>query len=223
MYLFSPDTQQWEKSGVEGTLFVCQLEPEEVYGSSSFVERYSVTVLNRKGLENFSTELLSANDVEITEQYVILQVMAEDGTPQIIGLWIFSEPPPSSTAQTREINAQIIQECASRAENSRVLAAQTSQGHDVLAEAEEQERIEHRDPVYEQVQHMPGNGHQQYQHFDQHFQQPQGYGGYHEDYNQYPQQASTMRQGGHAPSIGVQAQPDILLSLFKNARQGYNG
>lgn len=112
VYLFSTETQQWEKCGIEGTLFVCQLH-------TTSYERYNVIILNRKGLDNFTTELLSGDDVDITDPFVILQVTAEDGTPQIYGLWIFSEPPPSSTATTREVNALIIQECANRAQKSR--------------------------------------------------------------------------------------------------------
>jgi len=133
VYLFSPAAQAWEKCGIEGTLFVCQLTQ-----SSIGADRYAVTILNRRGLDSFTTELLSGDDVENTEEYVILQVGAEDGTPQIYGLWIFSEPPPSSTANTRTINAQIIQDCAIQAEMSRKLLEQelrdSSNGAQQIAE-----------------------------------------------------------------------------------------
>ncbi|OCL04695.1 PH domain-like protein [Glonium stellatum] len=119
VYLFSPVTQAWEKCGIEGTLFVCQLTQSNIGA-----DRYAVMILNRRGLDNFTTELLSGDDVENTEEYVILQIGAEDGTPQIYGLWIFSEPAPSSTANTRTINAQIIQDCATQAEMSRKLLEQ---------------------------------------------------------------------------------------------------
>lgn len=141
VYLFSPDSQQWEKSGIEGTLFVCMLTPT-IHGDGVMQERYSVVVLNRKGLENFATELLSASDVEITEQYVILQVTADDGTPQIFGLWIFSEPEPASTAQSRIINAQIISECASRAEKSRILSGVAAEPEDEAYESEQEDAEE---------------------------------------------------------------------------------
>ncbi|KZF19145.1 PH domain-like protein [Xylona heveae TC161] len=117
VYLFSPTALQWEKSGIEGTLFVCQLA-----SSNIGAERYAVVVLNRRGLENFYTELLEGSDVEITEEYVILRVTNEGGDPHAYGLWIFSEPPPSSTANTRALNAQIIRDCAVQAETSRKLA-----------------------------------------------------------------------------------------------------
>ncbi|KAI9837449.1 MAG: hypothetical protein M1819_007097 [Sarea resinae] len=121
VYIFSLQNHQWEKSGVEGTLFVCQLTASDVGA-----ERFGVMVLNRRGLNNFYTELLEGEDVEITEEYVILRVSSDDAESgqQVYGLWIFSEPPPSSTANTRAINAQIIQDCAVQAETSRRLAIQ---------------------------------------------------------------------------------------------------
>lgn len=110
VYLFSPDSQQWEKCGIEGTLFVCQLQPAQSGGHA----RYNVVILNRKSLDNFVTELTSGEDIEITEQYVILQVIGEDGTPNIYGLWIFSDD--QDQVDTREVVANAIQECAVRAE-----------------------------------------------------------------------------------------------------------
>jgi len=63
-------------------------------------------------------ELERSEDVEQTEEYVILQI-EENGAPTIYGLWIYAEPPPSSTANARVINAQIIEDCAAQAEQSR--------------------------------------------------------------------------------------------------------
>lgn len=144
VYIFSPTTRHWEKNGVEGTLFVCQLAQ-----GSLGEERYSVFVLNRRGLDNFDLPLTDGENVELTDEYVILK--ADEGTdgqngengiadPQnnrsnsnnhnnlhtanvrIYGLWIYSEPPPNSTAETRTINAQMIHECAVHAGQSRKLA-----------------------------------------------------------------------------------------------------
>ena len=123
VYVFSALTQQWEKNGVEGCLFVCRLATEE-----SSVERYAVMVLNKRGLENFSAELLHGDDVEITNENVNIRVTESGGGEQsIFGIWIFSEPPPSSTANARAINARIIQDCAARAESTRKLAAKNPQ------------------------------------------------------------------------------------------------
>ncbi|KAK5166291.1 uncharacterized protein LTR77_008552 [Saxophila tyrrhenica] len=119
VYTFSPDSQQWEKSGVEGTLFVCQL-------SASPNPRYNVVILNRKSLDNFITELVSEDDIEITEQYVILQVLGENDVPTIYGLWIFSDE-GEGVHSTREIVAHSIQECAMRAAHANLAAAEESQ------------------------------------------------------------------------------------------------
>ncbi|WPH00777.1 Hypothetical protein R9X50_00360700 [Acrodontium crateriforme] len=115
VYTFSPETQQWEKCGMEGTLFVCQLNG----GKVDALPRYNVMLLNRKSLENFITELFSPEDIEITEEYVILQVIGDDGIPQIFGLWIFSEGDDGQN--TRDIVGATIQECAMRAEHNREL------------------------------------------------------------------------------------------------------
>lgn len=122
VYLFSPETQQWEKSGHEGTLFVCQLSANE-----TAYARYNVVVLNRKSLDNFITELVSGEDIEITEQYVILQVLAADGTPNIYGLWLFSDD--ENAPHTREIVANAIQDCAVRAEYATMDGYHAQNGH----------------------------------------------------------------------------------------------
>ncbi|KAL2350351.1 hypothetical protein BJ546DRAFT_832755, partial [Cryomyces antarcticus] len=120
VYLFSPPTQQWEKCGIEGTLFVCQLAAD----SAVAYDRYAVVILNRRGMDNFETELLSVEDVEVTDEYVILQ---GKGGVKVYGLWIFSEPAPSSTALMREVNARIIHDCAALAQNSRALVREQQQ------------------------------------------------------------------------------------------------
>lgn len=135
IYTFSPESQQWEKCGIEGTLFICKLTGA----------RYNAIILNRKSLDNFIKELVSADDVEITEQYVILQAMGEDGTPQIYGLWIFSDG--EAQPSTREVIAQTIVSCAMQAQIAREaregvdmngLAGDQSYGLDGTAEMEEQ-------------------------------------------------------------------------------------
>ncbi|KAJ5983162.1 Dcp1-like decapping [Penicillium waksmanii] len=144
VYIFSPTTKQWEKNGVEGSLFVCQ-QTQGRLGE----ERYTAFVLNRRGLNNFDLPLTDSDNVEITEEYVILKAdegrvgeqgengIADPMNPQhdraangsnsptdvrIYGLWIYSEPPPNSTAEARTINAQLIRECAAHAGNSLKLA-----------------------------------------------------------------------------------------------------
>ncbi|KAK5730016.1 hypothetical protein LTR17_011419 [Elasticomyces elasticus] len=111
LYTFSPDSQAWEKCGVEGTLFICHL---------SDTGRYNAMILNRKSLENFEAELKSADDVEITEEYVILQsTMGDEGTPVIYGIWIFEDGDAEGGASTREVVAQTILNCAMQAQTAR--------------------------------------------------------------------------------------------------------
>lgn len=131
LYVFVPDTQKWDKCNVEGTLFVCGLaEDPEVPGAQRFV----AIILNRRGLENFATLLEKSQGVEVTEEYVILQVHGdlaqgaedeeeEEAQPgvKIYGLWIFSEA-GTSTAATRIQVAAVIKECAATAETSRIAA-----------------------------------------------------------------------------------------------------
>jgi hypothetical protein len=141
VYIFSPTTKQWEKNGVEGTLFVCQ-EAQGELGE----DRYTAFVLNRRGLNNFDLPLTDGENVEITEEYVILKadetiegetgqhgiadplhpnVPSNQGSSnnvRIYGLWIYSEPPPNSTAESRTINAKMIEECATHAGHSLRLA-----------------------------------------------------------------------------------------------------
>ncbi len=63
VYIFTPATQSWDKSGVEGTLFVCEQEPLIVAGRSW--PRACVFVLNRKALDNVVVDLAKVSDCEV--------------------------------------------------------------------------------------------------------------------------------------------------------------
>ncbi|KAL9045490.1 MAG: hypothetical protein Q9214_001470 [Letrouitia sp. 1 TL-2023] len=110
VYNFAPTSEgaQWEKLGVEGTLFICQQSPDPITAS----ERYSALVLNRKGLNDFKCAL--EGEIEFEDGYIILRSMDEGNREKIYGLWIFEEHEGSSTAGVRQLNARIIQECAAR-------------------------------------------------------------------------------------------------------------
>lgn len=112
VYVFSLEKQKWEKAGKAGTLFVCALTSDDPE-----IERFSLVILNRRGLENFAAEIKSTNDVEITDELMI-NINGGDEDANIYGLWIHAEP-DTSTAQTRELNAEKIMELAARAEASR--------------------------------------------------------------------------------------------------------
>jgi hypothetical protein len=101
IYLFTPSTQQWEKSGVEGTLFVCEQAPP----SSAVDAGYCVVVLNRRGLDNLILDLALAQDVEVTAELLIMRFQ-EGEAQKVMGIWIHEDKD-----DTREINAGLIQQC----------------------------------------------------------------------------------------------------------------
>ncbi|KAL8926682.1 MAG: hypothetical protein Q9208_002756 [Pyrenodesmia sp. 3 TL-2023] len=126
IYTFSASTSSWEKSGIEGTLFICAQTPQTPDPLSTNPapprERYSVVVLNRKGLRDFVCPL--RGDVDFEAGYIILRGGAagdaeggegegEEGE-KIWGIWIFEEE-EGSTRGIRDANARIVRECAARA------------------------------------------------------------------------------------------------------------
>ncbi|RMZ80556.1 hypothetical protein DV737_g2932, partial [Chaetothyriales sp. CBS 132003] len=116
IYEFSPLPEPaWAKTGVEGSLFICQLTPGPV-GE----DRYSAMVLNRRGLDNFGAPLIEEEDagVEITDEYVIIS-FKQGPEQKIYGVFIFSEGPGSSTADTRSVNAHLMKTLATLASASR--------------------------------------------------------------------------------------------------------
>ncbi|KZZ99494.1 Dcp1-like decapping [Moelleriella libera RCEF 2490] len=102
IYTFDSDSQSWQKSGIEGTMFVCAQSPLP----NSDQPRTCVFVLNRRALDNLIIDLGRASHVEIAGELVILKV---DGDTQevdkVIGLWIHND-----NEDTREINGAMILE-----------------------------------------------------------------------------------------------------------------
>ncbi|KFZ02003.1 hypothetical protein V501_09692, partial [Pseudogymnoascus sp. VKM F-4519 (FW-2642)] len=95
VYTFSASTGQWEKSGIEGALFVCETE-----------EGFVVVVLNRHGLENLVLDVREVRDVEVTSEFLILRVPGEGEGEKVMGLWIHGD-----RDDTREKNAGTILQC----------------------------------------------------------------------------------------------------------------
>lgn len=263
VYIFSPTTRQWEKNGVEGTLFVCQLTQ-----GSLGEERYSAFVLNRRGLQNFDLPLTDGENVELTEEYVILKTdeanetnesgpngIADPLNPQIrqngnnnasgvriYGLWIYSEPPPNSTAETRAINAQMIRECAVHAGRSMKLARERLEAmrqngmHVAAAAAETQtaplEEVQASVPMGRQISLKDLFGQQRAQddgwtvraHHagpmepQQQPPQPQIHPGM---FQQPPQQYHPNPLAPYPPQ--PPPQPDVLGDLFRSAGLAYQG
>ena len=72
LYSFSA-TQQWEKTGIEGTLFVVHQAPDEVVATHEVQpQKFGVIILNRRGLDNFAADLRSPDYIEPTEEFIIL-------------------------------------------------------------------------------------------------------------------------------------------------------
>lgn len=140
VYIINPTTNQWEKNGIEGSLFVCQ-ETQGELGE----HRYAAFVLNRRGPSNFDLPLTNGENVEITDEFVIIKAdkpaEGDNGTNgtdpknppnapaqesadnlRIYGLWIYCEPPPNSSADNRTVNAKMIEDCAVHAGHSMKLA-----------------------------------------------------------------------------------------------------
>ncbi len=201
LYTFNLETQQWEKVGIEGTLFVCQLTP-----SPADVERYCVVIYNRRGLDNFYLDLTSSDDMEITDPYVILQ-----GEEVVYGIWIFADPPPASTANCRVETAQKMMDIADKAKASR--EAKERELSNGLSAATEQAEADSAVPMGRQLSLRELFGQQRAQDaafsVTNHHRQPQP--------NMFPQ------QGYMAPQNPGPAQTDVLGQLFMKAKQDYNG
>lgn len=83
VYTFDLTLQTWEKSGVEGTLFVCALD------SPPSSPRFCVFVLNRRGLENLVLALDTVREVEVTDELLILALGGGEG--KALGVWMHAD------------------------------------------------------------------------------------------------------------------------------------
>ena len=191
LYTFNEDTSQWDKGGIEGTLFICQLTP-----SSIAAERFCAVILNRRGLNNFYLELTSSKEMEISDLYIILR------GDQVYGLWIFAEPPPSSTANCRAETAAKMTEIVDRAEASREAMKKAGNGH-------MHERVEAASsaPMGRQLSLRELFGQQR--------EQDAGFSVH--SHNGHPTPSQLQHQQGPP------AQQDVLGQLFMKAKQDYNG
>ncbi|QKD48823.1 uncharacterized protein FOBCDRAFT_287696 [Fusarium oxysporum Fo47] len=75
IYTFNSASESWEKSGVEGTMFVCAQSPlPEDPGQRP---RACVFVLNRRGLDNVIVDLSRVTHAEVSGELVIMKVEGE--------------------------------------------------------------------------------------------------------------------------------------------------
>ncbi|KAL6879951.1 hypothetical protein HDV57DRAFT_518003 [Trichoderma longibrachiatum] len=104
VYTFDAAAQSWEKSGIEGTMFVCAQTPlpDDVHNRP----RACVFVLSRRGLDNVIVDLARVGHVEIMGELVILKVESDhEAEEKVLGLWIHNDE-----AETRATNGAIIEE-----------------------------------------------------------------------------------------------------------------
>ena len=212
IYEFSPLPEPtWTKSGIEGSLFLNQLEPGP-YGE----DRYTAFVLNRRGLDNFEAELREGDNagVEITAEYVIVSYK-EDHEQKINGIFIFSEGPGTSTEHTRAYNGDLMKKVAVQAGLSRRAAeaaaaeatAKHPNGH--MQEAESAADTQIGVPMGRQIslQQMFGQQRAEDASFSVRNHSPQSAG----------HDLHTQRYGSGQAQVGSQPVPqhsDVLLNLF---------
>lgn len=226
IYEFNPHPEpSWNKSGVEGSLFICQMVPGPRLGE----DRYTAIVLNRRGLENFEAELREADNtgVEITDEYVIVSVM-ENGVQRIFGIFIFSEGPGSSTEKTRVLNAELMKQCAVQAglslKAAEAAATEALPGRDNGHTIRDEPSIEDLAmgvPMGRQtsLQELFGRQRVEDASWSVRVHSPQGRG---QDSTVQQQAFHGSRQTQPGPRPGpVPQQQDILGNLFRNAGVGY--
>jgi hypothetical protein len=104
----------WTKTGIEGTLFICQLRP-----GSLGEDRYIAFVLNRRGLDNWEAPLLNGDRpaVEFLDQYVIVEII-KNHEEKTYGIYIHSESFNSTITQARKDLAELMRRLAEMAKIS---------------------------------------------------------------------------------------------------------
>lgn len=115
IYYFASAASEWQKSGLVGTLFICQLTPGE-FGE----DRYQAIVLNRSGLENFEAELRQSERGGVSMQGDFVEITRQDpetGETKINAIYIYSEN-GTSTAGSRTINGELMVSLAQAAQKS---------------------------------------------------------------------------------------------------------
>ncbi|CAG8971303.1 hypothetical protein HYALB_00001470 [Hymenoscyphus albidus] len=100
IYTFLPESSSWNKTEIEGTLFVCQLAPASLAGTV----QHCIVVMNRRGLDNLILNLAQVVNVEITEEFLLLGV-GDGEEMKTMGFFIHADK-----SDTREVNCRLIRE-----------------------------------------------------------------------------------------------------------------
>ena len=119
VYTFSPETQGWDKPGVEGTMFVCTQAAGgngsgNGGGGNNTTGGACVFVLNRRGLHNVVIDLARVAECEVTPELLIFRLERQPGDAgadddgaelNVLGLWIHADED-----HTRETNGKLVYE-----------------------------------------------------------------------------------------------------------------
>jgi hypothetical protein len=119
IYTFDAQGQNWVKSGVEGTMFVCAQSP--LPEDPQRRPRACVFVLNRRSLGNVMIDLARVSHVEIMGELVILKVEGEwpGEEEKVLGVWVHNDK-----AETRDVNGAMITESWSIARSAGMAESQ---------------------------------------------------------------------------------------------------
>lgn len=98
VYLFNAEDQSWAKIGIEGAMFVFERESSH----------YGLTVMNRLGTNNFTTDVTAETEVEMLGDYIILRTLETE----VYGLWVYE---PSDRQRLYELLQKCHREPAPKA------------------------------------------------------------------------------------------------------------
>ncbi|KZL85807.1 dcp1-like decapping family protein [Colletotrichum incanum] len=103
VYTFNPSLPGWDKTGIEGTYFLCMQDPAP--GAVPATPRACIFVLNRRGLENVILDLGDVADFEVVDEIYIFRLRGEEESNKVMGIWIHADKD-----DTRVMNAALITE-----------------------------------------------------------------------------------------------------------------
>ncbi|KEY64893.1 hypothetical protein S7711_03886 [Stachybotrys chartarum IBT 7711] len=103
IYTFSHATQEWDKTGVEGTMFVSAQLP---LPGEEQRPRACVFVLNRRGLDNVIVDLATVSHAVLDGELIIFKLEGQRGEEEkVLGVWIHND-----RDDTRDANWTVIEE-----------------------------------------------------------------------------------------------------------------
>ncbi|KAK2762952.1 Dcp1-like decapping family protein [Colletotrichum kahawae] len=113
VYTFNPLLPGWDKTGIEGTYFLCMQDPpvlpslpgSGVPPAAPAPPRACIFVLNRRGLENVILDLGDVADFEVMDEIYIFRLHGDAEENKVMGIWIHADK-----EDTRVMNAAMIDE-----------------------------------------------------------------------------------------------------------------